>query len=872
MQKRNLTWLDLVKHLRSENLTDKEIYEGLGMSSGQFRARMTMERAAYKQERIMTVRKMKYEHQYSNMEISRRTGIPEPTVRSLLKDDASEKADALLGTAKMLKDEVDRKQWVDVGSGVETHLGISQERLTAAVEILKQQGYLVHPVRVLQVGTGNETPYKVLAQPGTTQKDAWSNRENIQQLDRFSVDGGKTYAKVHDPIAINPNRLAVRWGEDGGGLADGVIYVRPGAKDLDMGGNHYAQVRIQVGPDKYLKGMAVLKDDLPAGVDLLFNTPKLRSVDGPDKLNALKDIKKDSDLPFGSVIRRQVVANPGTDKERNISAVNLVNEAGAWAEWSKTIASQVLSKQSPALARDQLAITYARQQREFDEIMALTNPVVKKKLLESFAKATDTKAVHLKAASTHKDAAYHVILPVENMKPTEVFAPKYPNGTRVALIRYPHGGPFEIPDLIVNNGHRGARASIGLDSIDAIGIHPSVAERLSGADFDGDSVMVIPNNSGKIKSQPALSKLKGFDPKAIYKLPDDAPGIRDMKDPGGMTQRIMGEASNLITDMTVRGASPDKLARAVAFSMVTIDAEKHHLDYKKAKKDFAIDALKDEFQVDSKNPDSRGASTLISRAGSKVYIPDRKLRLASDGGPIDKETGALVYVPSGKTKKNRNGEVEPKMIKAKRLELTDDAHTLSSGTPIERIYADHSNRLKGLANKARLEAYKTPPMRKSSAAEKIYADEVSALKSGIQRAKMNAPRERQAQVIANANIRMKRQENPGMEKDRIKKMEYAELARARKRTGAGKELIKITPKQWEAIQAGAISTSMLKDVLANADLDIVKKLATPKKQLLMSDSDTAKAAALLASGKYTRAQVAARMGVSVSTLDRAVGG
>jgi hypothetical protein len=878
MNQRNLTWLDLVKECRRppNNLTDKQIYEGMGMKSGEFRARMTIERNAAKQEQIHTARKLK-DKGMSNSEIALQmygSKTKESTVRTLLAPDAAEKASSLIGTANMLKDEVDRKQYIDIGEGVENHLGISKEKLRASVDVLKQQGYVVEKVKIPQLGTKHETELKVLCPPGTTQHDLFMNRYEVQQLDRFSIDGGKKWSKKHDPIPVDPKRVKVRYAEEGGTKADGVIYVRPGAKDLSLGENRYAQVRIQVGDGHYLKGMAIYKDDLPAGVDLEFNTNKSKTdpkVLENGKLGAMKEIKKDSELPFGAVVR-QITKNTGEENEVNISAMNIVNGEGAWKDWSKSISTQVLSKQSGALVREQLAKTQDKRQKEFDEIKGLTNPTVKKKLLEAFAGETDNAAVHLNAVSLTKDSAWHVILPVDKMKPTEVFAPGYADGTRVALIRYPHGGPFEIPELVVNNAHRAARKMIGLDSIDAIGIHPDVAERLSGADFDGDTVIVIPNNSGKLRSKPMLEGLKGFEPKRLYKLADDAPGIRDHKDPSATTGRIMGEASNLITDMTIRGASDDKILRAVKYSMVTIDAEKHHLDYKQAKKDFGIQALKDEFQFDPSNPDSRGASTLISRAGAKERIPDRKLRPAKDGGPIDPKTGALVYVPTGKTRTSRDGTVVPKTIEVKRLANTDDAHTLSTKHPIEKLYADHSNKFKGMANKARLEASKTPNLTQSSHAKKVYAGEVESLASKLHTAQLNAPRERAAQVIAGAQVRAIKQSNKNLDREHLQRIEFRHLELARKRTGAGKTMIEISDREWEAIQAGAVSNARLKDILKHTDIDKVKKLATPKPKRLMSNTKAARAESMLASGKYTRQQVAAALGVSVSTLDRAMNG
>lgn len=881
MNKRSLTWLDLVKECRRSGLSDKDIYEGMGMKSGEFRARMTIERNAAKQEQIHTARKLK-DKGMSNSEIALQmygSKTKESTVRTLLAPDAAEKASSLIGTANMLKDEVDRKKYIDIGEGVENHLGISKEKLRASVDVLKQQGYVVEKVKIPQLGTKHETELKVLCPPGTTQHDLFMNRYEVQQLDRFSIDGGKKWSKKHDPIGVDPKRLKVRYSEEGGDKADGVIYVRPGAKDLSLGENRYAQVRIGVKGPKgeithYIKGMAIYKDDLPAGVDLEFNTNKSKSdpkILEQGKLGALKEIKKDSELPFGAVVR-QITKNTGEENEVNISAMNLVNGEGAWKDWSKSISTQVLSKQSGALVREQLTKTQEKRQKEFEEIMALTNPTVKKKLLEAFAGETDNAAVHLNAVSLTKDSAWHVILPVEKMKATEVFAPGYADGTRVALIRYPHGGPFEIPELIVNNANRTARKMIGLDSVDAIGIHPDVAERLSGADFDGDTVIVIPNNSGKLRSKPMLEGLKGFEPKRLYKLADDAPGIRDHKDPSATTGRIMGEASNLITDMTIRGASDDKILRAVKYSMVTIDAEKHHLDYKQAKKDFGIQALKDEFQFDPSNPDSRGASTLISRAGAKERIPDRKLRPAKDGGPIDPKTGALVYVPTGKTRTSRDGTVVPKTIEVKRLANTDDAHTLSTKHPIEKLYADHSNKFKGMANKARLEASKTPNLTQSSHAKKVYAGEVESLASKLHTAQLNAPRERAAQVIAGAQVRAIKQSNKNLDREHLQRIEFRHLELARKRTGAGKTMIEISDREWEAIQAGAVSNARLKDILKHTDIDKVKKLATPKPKRLMSNTKAARAESMLASGKYTRQQVAAALGVSVSTLDRAMNG
>ena len=137
------------------------------------------------------------------------------------------------------------------------------------------------------------------------------------------------------------------------------------------------------------------------------------------------------------------------------------------------------------------------EKEEYDEIMSLTNPAVKKKLLDSFADGCDSSAVHLKAAAMPR-SSWHVLLPITTMKETEVYAPNYRDGDTVVLIRYPHGGRFEIPELTVNNKNKLANQTIR-QAKDAIGIHPDVAKRLSGADFDGDAVLVIPNNNKLVK-------------------------------------------------------------------------------------------------------------------------------------------------------------------------------------------------------------------------------------------------------------------------------------------------------------------------------------------------------------------------------------
>lgn len=854
-------FLDFVNDLRRQGLKETEIAKGLGMSTTQLRAVKSIAKNEKKQSDIAQVERLKAKGM-SNVAIGERMGMPESSVRALLAPGVKDKADVLASVSTMLKRQVDDKGLIDVGVGVEHYVGVSRERLNTALAVLKEEGYEVHGVKIRQLGTGLETDMKILAPPGTTQRDVFLNRDDIRLIQEFSDDGGRSFGKTHDPIPVDPKRVHINYKEDGGDQADGVIYVRPGTEDLSLGGKNYAQVRIQVGDEHYLKGMAIYKDNLPPGVDLLFNTNKSNT---GDKFDAMKPVKRtldgsiDPDLPFGSIVR-QIIADPGTENERVTSAINLVNEEGQWNEWARTLSSQMLSKQQPKLARQQLELTYENRRRELDEIMALTNPTIKKKLLETFADSTDSAAVHLKAAKMPRQAS-QVILPIGSIKPTEIYAPNYNDGERVVLIRYPHGGTFEIPELTVNNKQREAKRLLG-DAEDAVGIHHSVAEWLSGADFDGDTVLVIPNNSGKIKTTPPLEKLKGFDPRASY------PAYEGMKpiSPKRMQQE-MGSISNLITDMTIKGAPHEEIVRAVKHSMVVIDSEKHKLNYKESAKANGIRALKEEYQGKPRG----GASTLISRAGREVRVPDFKPRPQKDGGPVDKTTGARVNVPTGKYRTDVAGNRVEKLVKTKELAITDDAHTLSSGTPMEKLYGDHSNRLKSLANEARLRALNTPPMKRSPSAAKAYAKEVTSLNSKLTLAKRNAPLERQAQVIANAAVKKRKKANPDIEEATKKKIEAQELEKARARTGAKKHKVKITDEEWHAIQAGAISNHKLTQILADADLDVVRAHATPRRELLMTDAKASRARDMFASG-YTRAEVASQLGVSLTTLDTAVKG
>ena len=853
-----------VDGLKRQGLSETEIAKSFGMTTTELRSARSIARNEVRAADMATAYKLK-EKGYSNVAIGERMGINESTVRSLLKSSENQSKETIQTTADILRKNVDKDNYIDVGAGVEQYLGVSRTKLNTAVAALEEEGYVKQKIQVEQVGTGNKTYVLVLAKPGTTYKDVVANKDAIRVPGVvYENNGDRSRLGIQKPVSIDPKRVSIRYAEDGGIDRDGVIEIRRGVDDISLGKAQYAQVRIAVGGSHYLKGMAMYADDLPDGVDIRFNTNKHKGTSKMDVLKPMKTVKEtgeiDWDNPFGATIKREedLILAQRYYKDKNgkkqLSAMNIVNEEGTWNSWSKALSSQVLSKQKPALAKQQLDITYRTKKEEYDEIMSLTNPAVKKKLLESFADDCDSASVHLKAAALPRQRT-QVILPFTDISEKEIYAPNFRDGEKVVLIRYPHGGTFEIPELTVNNkGSKQANRTIK-NAIDAVGINPRVAERLSGADFDGDFVLVIPNNSGKVKSTKPLKDLNGFDPKEAYPKYE---GMKVLTEKG--KQKQMGEVSNLITDMTIKGADMSEIARAVRHSMVVIDAVKHELNYKQSAIDNGIPELKEKYQGGKR----AGASTLISRASAEKRVGIRK-------ESVDPETGKKVYNYTGETYTNKKGETVLRTKSSTQMAEVDDAYKLSSGTLIESVYADHANRLKALANQSRKEALSIKSTPYSPSAKKTYAKEVDSLNSKLNIALKNAPLERQAQIIAGVTVSAKKQDNPELKNDNdaLKKIRGQAITEARSRVGAHKQLVDITDKEWEAIQAGAISNNKLTQILNNSDLDRVKQLATPRTTTTMTPGKIAKAKAMLENGA-SRSDVADALGISVSTLDKAL--
>ena len=959
MKKENFTWTDPADG--KVYTGEKAIYKSMGLTSSEYRRQVSWANYEKRLQDVATAKSLK-EDGLGATEIGRKMGLPESTVRSLLNPKSEDNMNQVMETVDFLRDQVEKKGMIDVGAGVEQELGITRTRLDTALDYLeKAEGCPIYGGGVPQpTNTNQQSNQKVLCLPGTKKNEIYDYDKVKTITDYTSNDDGETYHKKFTyPESLDSKRLQIRYAEDKGpdGITgiekDGIIELRRGVQDLSLGDSRYSQVRIMVDGTHYLKGMAVYSDNMPDGVDVIFNTNKKK---GTPQGDVLKKIKNDPDNPFGSLIKD---ADQGgqywyTDKKTGKQKLGLINkraDEGDWTEWANALPSQFLGKQTLTLARKQLGLAKADKYAEYDEICSLSNPTIKKYLLEKFADNCDSAAVHLKAAAL-PGQKYHVIIPVNTLKDNEIYAPGYTPGTQLALIRYPHGGIFEIPILTVNNKNKLGNEIIGKNSIDAVGINHKIADRLSGADFDGDTVMCIPTNDagGKvnIKNKHELKDLVGFDPKVAYggTKTVDAKGVEHytrngqeypiMKD----TQKQMGVISNLITDMTLAGASESKLARAVKHSMVVIDAEKHHLDYKQSEVDNNIAALKAEFQrsIDANgNIKIGGASTILSKAKGEYTVPKRQGSYKTNlpdkeyydptkpvGAKLWKPADDLYYVDRGKSKKypgmteirtvdgkkiiydsknpddykkynpverknkttgevtytNPDGtiqyNVKTRTQKSSKMAETDDAYSLVSASrhPMELEYASYANDMKALANKARVEIANTGKIPYDAKAKQKYQAEVTSLDNKLTNAFMNKPREREALRRANVEIQERTKANPDMKNEDVKKLRQRSVNKYRSEVGSVRRAdrnIEISDQEWEAIQAGAISETKLKDILNNTDIDKLRARATPKLTTSPSSAQIARIKAMSASN-YTIGEIAKKTGFSTTTISKYIKG
>lgn len=830
------------------------------------------------------------------------------SIRALLNDAVAQRKSQSKLIADKIKELVDKNGLYDVGSDAAMALNISETKLAQALYRLKLQGYEVYGRGYSQVtNPGQQTNTQIIAPPGTPYKDVYNKEIHFFQNENvMATADGKSLKKAFEyPASLDPSRVMVRYAEDGGKAMDGVVEIRRGVDDCSLKNDagtdsNYAQVRVLVNGTHYIKGMAIYSDakGWPDGVDMVFNTNKSRGTPmlGPKDNSVLKPIKKDGENPFGTLIKDHERGGQSywTDEngEKHLRVINKKSDEGDWGEWSKKLPAQFLAKQPIKLVNDQLAVSINDRKAEFDSIKSLTNPTIKRELLSSFADDCDTTASKLKA-SPLPGQRYQVILPLRTIRDDEVYAPNFKDGTKLWLVRFPHEGTFQIAECKVNNRQPEGKKVITASARDAIGISAKTAEKMSGADFDGDTVLCIPSNGKfKIESKPVLKDMLGFD--HIVQYGPTANGGKPYKHlTKEATQGEMGKISNLITDMTVNGASPSELARAVKYSMTVIDADKHNLDYQRCFKEQNIKELKDRYQgrYNENGRWSTAAATLITRANSDATVLKRQgsPRINQKGKPWydpNKPEGALIYKTADKltyeeVKKIVNpddntvtwestGKIKTRTQKSTQMRETDDARNLISplNSPVERAYANYANTLKALANEARKELVYTGTLKRSPTAAKTYAKEVKRLEDQLDIAKLNQPREKQAHYIAGCRLKVLKAEYPNLEKKELKKKADQYLKDARIQVGAKRTPITISDRDWEAIQNGAISDNKLSQILRYADKDRVRDLATPKDQKGFTEAKKNRIKSLYKT--HSAAQLAEMFGVSTSTIYKVI--
>lgn len=919
---KNYKFIEDRDEMKKRGLSDNEIAKQMGLSTTVYRSKVTIAKEELKQYNMQRISKLQSEGMIID-DIAKTIGTTGQTVRNYLDEiknpNKSSRAQRVQteAVAQTLEDAVKRSKYIDVGKGVEIQMGISKEKLKSGLNALVESGeYEVHNLRIAQVtDKNNSTPVKVLTKKGVERSEIYKNMDKVRPVEEFAINGdARIFQQMERPKSIGWDRVYIRYAipegqkghgtNDDGAMMDGAMFLRPGVKDLNLGKASYAQVRIAVGDTHYLKGMALYGTEemfkgIPKGTDIIFNTNKTANKTPQEVLKELKKNPEggapiDGPNPFGATVKRQntlvdakgnPVYKPGVkdrfgNKVPQIGSINIVNEEGDWSSWSKALSAQFLSKQPTTVVHERLKATMKQVQDEYESIQKVTNPVIKKQLMESFISDLESKQVHMKAAAP-KGFQGHVILPVPDMKESEVYAPNYKNGEKVVLIRYPHGGRFEIPELTVNNNSV-ARKMISKDSPDAIGIHPKVASKMSGADFDGDTAYVIPNNKGKFKSRDSLKELKNFDPNMYADKPGTFTPITKR-----YQQTLMGVVSNLITDMTLQGAPSNEIARAVKHSMVVIDAEKHKLNYKRSAEENGIDALMKRYMthvdkvkygdLERYNPKTHRVDKVIDPDKLKKDLtPGKEYTSASTIISRHKQSvitdGYQVEVPDPKSKSGGTKMVWRNKKETYLVNMVKDANVFlgANATKTEHHYADYINELKTFKNKVDSEMSGIKMPARDPKAAKIYAEEVLSMKDKVNQVKINRIKERQAQRMAEVSSKAeiaRRSEDEVLKKDEISRIKQQALNKARSMVGAERTPVTITDDEWDAVQSNAVSGTLLKELVSFMDDNQLKSLATPRANKQMTEARKSKAKALLANG-YTIAQVAEALGVSSSTIGK----
>ena len=205
-------FLSRYEELKTQGLTEVEIANSMGLTSTDLRAEKELaktERKAALQSEVIRL----HDSGMSNTAIGRQIGKPESSVRALLEPTNKARNDRLIATRDLLKKQVEEKNYIDVGEGVEQSLGISKQMLDNAVITLKNEGYEKINYPETQRGTGLKTTIKILAKPGTTVQEIRANRDKVGMInERWSEDAQEYSALGLKPVkSISSKRVMVNY-------------------------------------------------------------------------------------------------------------------------------------------------------------------------------------------------------------------------------------------------------------------------------------------------------------------------------------------------------------------------------------------------------------------------------------------------------------------------------------------------------------------------------------------------------------------------------------------------------------------------------------------------------------------------------------
>ena len=164
---RSEDFLARVEQLKAEGMTEKDLMEYFKITSTDLRRQI---RVAKHERRDLEVARAKSlrEDGLSLAEIAQKMGYAnDSSIRSLLNESTAINKNRAYVTADILEKELQTKNMLDVGAGVEQELGVTKGVLDEALFIMNTRGYDIYPVGMSQVTNNKQqTIMTVLAKEG----------------------------------------------------------------------------------------------------------------------------------------------------------------------------------------------------------------------------------------------------------------------------------------------------------------------------------------------------------------------------------------------------------------------------------------------------------------------------------------------------------------------------------------------------------------------------------------------------------------------------------------------------------------------------------------------------------------------------------